>query len=228
VKTHIFLDNSNIFGGAQRVAAEKEKAPWQAVRIDYKNLFRLLRHGKINNGVSMLAGSVPPGNEALWTAAQEAGFDTTLLHKVPNDTGRLFEQSVDEAIHLRIGNILLDSEKPGVIVIATGDGAQTAQGCSFTDQVTRAAKRGWKVEVWSWRVQLSPRLRDTRLKYPDLVTVFMLDEWYRSTVFLKAGTYRLNGESIDVKVRSCSGLSLTETTFHQAAAMGAEASSKKA
>lgn len=228
MKTHIFLDNSNIFGGAQRVASEKEKAPWPAVRIDYKNLFRVLRHGKMNTGVSMLAGSVPPGNEALWTAAQEAGFDTTLLHKVPADTGRLSEQGVDEAIHLRIGNILLDAEEPGMIVVATGDGAQTAQGCSFTDQVIRAAKRGWKVEIWSWRVQLSPRLRDTRIKYPDLVTVLMLDEWYRSVVFLKGGTYHLNGSSIEVQTRSCTGLNLTETTFREAAALGAEAAAQGA
>lgn len=228
MKTHIFLDNSNIFGGAQRAAAEKEKAPWPAVRVDYKNLFRVLRHGKMNTGVSMLAGSVPPGNEALWTAAKEAGFDTTLLHKVPADTGRLSEQGVDEAIHLRIGNILLDADEPGMIVVATGDGAQTTQGCSFTDQVIRAAKRGWKVEIWSWRTQLSPRLRDTRVKYPSLVTVFILDEWYRSVVFLKGGTYRLSGKPVEVQTRSCTGLNLTETTFREAAALGAEAALQEA
>jgi hypothetical protein len=78
VKTHIFLDNSNIFGGAQRVAAEKEKAPWPCVRVDYRNLFRVLRYGKFNAGVSMLAGSVPPGNDALWAAANEARSNGTL------------------------------------------------------------------------------------------------------------------------------------------------------
>jgi hypothetical protein len=70
----------------------------------------------------MLAGSVPPGNQALWGAARAAGFDTTLLRRVDNDTGRLVEQGVDEAIHLRIANILLDSDDPGIMVIATGDG----------------------------------------------------------------------------------------------------------
>jgi hypothetical protein len=175
MKTHIFLDNSNIFGGAQRVAREKEKVPtWHCVRIDYRNLFRVLRHGKTNQGVSMLAGSVPPGNDALWEAASEAGFDTTLLKRVGDDTGRLVEQSVDEAIHLRISNLLLDEDTPGTIVVATGDGAQTDQGCSFTDQVVRAAKRGWKVEVWSWQSQLSNRLRDTRLRFPDHVKIFEL------------------------------------------------------
>jgi hypothetical protein len=215
-KTHIFLDNSNIFGGAQRVAFEKERAPWPCVRVDYKNLFRVLRHGKLNLGVSMLAGSVPPGNDALWAAAIEAGFDTTLLHRVTTDTGRLVEQGVDEAIHLRISNILLDADEPGTIVIATGDGAQTNQGCSFTDQVIRAAKHGWKVEVWSWQSQLSNRLRDTRLRYLDQVKILKLDEWYRSIVFLRGGDYDISGQQIMVATRSCSALNLTETQFSNA------------
>jgi hypothetical protein len=203
MKTHIFLDNSNIFGGAQRVAREKEKVPtWHCVRIDYRNLFRVLRHGKTNQGVSMLAGSVPPGNDALWEAASEAGFDTTLLKRVGDDTGRLVEQSVDEAIHLRISNLLLDEDTPGTIVVATGDGAQTDQGCSFTDQVVRAAKRGWKVEVWSWQSQLSNRLRDTRLRFPDHVKIFELDEWYKDIVFIKGDTYYVDNAAVEVQSRS--------------------------
>jgi hypothetical protein len=222
MKTHIFLDNSNIFGGAQRVASEKENAPWACVRVEYRSLFRVLRHGKPNTGVSMLAGSVPSGNDALWAAANEAGFDTTLLRRVADDNGRLVEQGVDEAIHLRIGNILLDADEPGRIVIATGDGSQTSQECSFTDQVIRAAKRHWQVEIWSWRVQLSKQLRDTRVRFPNHVTVFILDEWYRSIVFLKGGVYHLNGSSVTIQARPCTGLNLTETTFRDASAMGTE------
>lgn len=218
-RTHIFLYNSNIFGGAQRVAVEREKVPtWQCVRVDYSNLFRLLRYGKAHDGVSLLAGSVPPGNEALWEAARVAGFDTTLLRRVTADNGKLVEQGVDEAIHLRIGNILLDTEPDnvGTIVLATGDGAQTDQGSSFTDQVVRAAKRGWNVEIWSWQSQLAKRLRDTRLAYPNLVRVMKLDEWYRSIVFIKGGDYNLNGEIVRVETRTCAGMSLTEGTFEQA------------
>ena len=222
MKTHIFLDNSNIFGGAQRVAAEREQAPWPCVRVDYENLFRVLRHGKMNSGISMLAGSVPPGNDALWAAAQKAGFDTTLLRRVENDDGRLVEQGVDEAIHLRIGNLLLDAPVPERIVIATGDGRQTEQDCSFTDQVRRAATRGWNVEIWSWRVQLAPRLRDMRLRYPDLVKVFLFDEWYHSLVFLKGGTWTVKGVSTVVATRTCRGLSMTETTFAEAEKLGRE------
>ncbi len=218
--THIFLDNSNIFGGAQRAAREKEGVPWQCVRVDYANLFRLLTNGKLNRRTSMLAGSVPPGNEALWGAAQNAGFDTTLLRRVEGDDGRLVEQGVDEAIHLRIGNILLDEDDPGTMVVATGDGRQTEQGCSFTQQVIRAAKRNWNVEVWSWSAQLSPALRNTRLNFPDKIKVIRLDQWYSSIVFLKGGSYNYPSGMQTVITRSCTPMNLTESRFAEAVVEG--------
>lgn len=214
--THIFVDNSNIYGGAQRVAVDREKIPWQSVRIDYKKLFRLLRRGHArNNGISMLAGSVPPGEE-LWAAARDAGFDTTLLRRVPNDDGRLVEQSVDESIHLRISNILLDEPNPGTIVIATGDGAQTKQNCSFTDQTLRAARLGWNVEILSWRSQLSKRLRDTRVSYPQHIKILILDEWYKELVFIKEGNYLSGTNELHVPGRATAGLNLTDSRFHDA------------
>jgi len=216
VQTHIFLDNSNIFGGAQNSAKLKENVPWQCVRIDYKRLFRLLLHNKADRRTSMLAGSVPPGNEALWEAAREAGFDTTLLRRVDNDTGRLVEQGVDEVIHLKIANLLLDADEPGVIVLATGDGKATAQGSSFTQQVRRAAKRGWQVEIWSWANALSPTLRNTRAEFPKNIKIFKLDEWYYSIIFIKGGIYNQNGESRDVVTRSCRAFNVTEGTFADA------------
>ncbi len=217
MKTHIFMDNSNIFGGAQRTAESLEKAPWPSVRVDYGHLFRLLTHGKNKSqGVSMLAGSVPPGNEALWEAAKHAGFDTTLLKRVENDDGSLIEQGVDEAIHLKIANLLLDTENPEILIIATGDGKDTEQGSSFTQQVRRAAKRGWKVEIWSWDSQLSKRLRDTRLEFADQVTVFRLDKWYRSIVFLKGGTYDMQDGPKTVVTRTCEAFDFRDSTIAEA------------
>jgi hypothetical protein len=165
----------------------------------------------------MLAGSVPPGNEALWAAARAAGFDTTLLRRVENDDGRLIEQGVDEAIHLRIANLLLDSDTPGTMVLATGDGRLTEQSCSFTQQVKRAARRQWQVEIWSWAEQLSPVLRNTRAEFAENVKVFKFDEWYYGIVFLKAGSYDDHGSTVHVTGRSCRSLNLTETAFLEGA-----------
>ncbi|KAG0266214.1 hypothetical protein DFQ27_009927 [Actinomortierella ambigua] len=65
------------------------------------------------------------------------------------------EQCVDELLHLKILETLLDCE-PGVIVLATGDGAPSEYGGGgFYDVVKRALDRGWLVEIFSWEDQLS-------------------------------------------------------------------------
>lgn len=100
---HVFIDNSNVFGGAQRAAHVLEPgALWMAVRIYYRNLFTLIERG-LNPVTRVLAGSVPPGNDALWESARRCGYDTDLLRRVENFDGRLVEQGVDEIAHLKIG-----------------------------------------------------------------------------------------------------------------------------
>src|SRR5262245_868408 len=97
---HIFVDNSNIYGGAQRAAGTIEPgAHWMSVRIYYRNLFRLIEGEDVATRV--LAGSVPPGNDALWQVARDLGYNTDLLQRVEQDDGRLVEQAVDEMLHLK-------------------------------------------------------------------------------------------------------------------------------
>ena len=98
----------------------------------------------------VMAGSVPPGNEDLWKHARSYGYETDCLKRVADDdTGKLVEQGVDEALHLKIANTLLDYDK-GTLVVVSGDGTPSHVSTSFPDQVRRALKRGWSVEVWSW------------------------------------------------------------------------------
>lgn len=217
---HIFVDNSNIFGGAQKAARRIEKVlSYHCVRIDYKRLFRILGHNRTdsNKGCSILAGSVPPANEALWGYAQRAGFDTKLLKRVEKDDGKLGEQSVDETIHLMIAQELLKSavakKMPGTIVLATGDGKRSEIGTSFREQVSLAADLGWGVEIWSWRDPLARALRDTRLKFPGLVEVHILDDWYWQVVFIEGGDYHYPGGRYQIDTRPCHSLDLTHEIF---------------
>ena len=76
---HVFVDNSNIFGGAQRTAASAEAAvPWQAIRLYFRN-FAWLIEGTHEVATRVLGGSVPPGNDDLWNYARDLGYDTSLL-----------------------------------------------------------------------------------------------------------------------------------------------------
>ena len=199
---HVFVDNSNILGGAQRCAQEKEPhVPWPALRVYFRNLFALLENGRERSS-GIVGGSMPPGSEDLWTYARELGYNTDLLTKVQLDDGRLGEQGVDEVICLKMANCVLDFRTPQVMVVATGDGRVSDFGVGFVDQVERALSHDWRVEIYSWKAQTSGRLRDLCRRHPDSAVVIDLDPFYESLTFVKEGDYLLKTDAgSDVRMR---------------------------
>lgn len=203
---HIFIDNSNTFGGAQRAALKIESgAVWISVRIYYKNLFTLVERG-ITPITRLLAGSVPPGNDALWESARRHGYNTDLLQRIEKDDGRLVEQGVDEIAHLKIANALLDYEAPQTLVLVTGDGNDADFGTSFTKQAECALKRGWNVSIWSWRAQLSGKFARLAASHPGKMTINAFDPYFKEITFLQEGVYYVNGASIRIGGRVVSKL----------------------
>jgi hypothetical protein len=185
--THIFVDNANIFGGAQRAAKEIEpRVPWHTIRVDFRNFFKLLEHGHEEIRTRVLGGSVPPGNDELWEYARKSGYNTDLLKRVDSDDGRLVEQGVDELLHLKIANVLLDHSSPQTLVLGTGDGSRSTFGTSFRDQVVRALRLKWNVRVYSWKAQLSRKLRDLDCDTVDM-KLHELDNHYYSLTFTTEG-----------------------------------------
>ncbi|KAL4977443.1 hypothetical protein BDW66DRAFT_158811 [Aspergillus desertorum] len=63
---------------------------------------------------------------------------------------RWVEQGVDEILHLKILESLLDAEEPATIVLATGDAAKAEYSGGFMTMVDRALQRGWRVELVSF------------------------------------------------------------------------------
>ncbi|PTU18168.1 hypothetical protein P175DRAFT_0511616 [Aspergillus ochraceoroseus IBT 24754] len=63
---------------------------------------------------------------------------------------RWVEQGVDEILHLKILESLLDTDKPATIVLATGDAAEAEFSGGFMKMVERALQRGWRVELISF------------------------------------------------------------------------------
>ncbi|KAH6677209.1 hypothetical protein B0J14DRAFT_697833 [Halenospora varia] len=65
------------------------------------------------------------------------------------------EQAVDEILHLKMLESLLETSEPSTIVLASGDGAEAEYSGGFFKYVELALKKGWKVEVVAWMDGLS-------------------------------------------------------------------------
>ena len=193
---HVFIDNSNVFGGAQRAAETVEPGVVRkSVRVYYKNLFKLIENG-FRPVTRVLAGSLPPGNDSLWDHARNKHYDTDLLHRVDRDDGRVVEQGVDEIVHLKIANALLDYEAPQALILVTGDGNDSDFGTSFLQQVRRALKLGWEVHVWSWAAQQSGKYARLAEETTGVLVVHQFDPYYRSLTFLQEGDYNVGGSTV--------------------------------
>ena len=68
---------------------------------------------------------------------------------------KYIEQGVDEIIHLKMMESLVDTETPSTMVLATGDAAQAEYSEGFLRMAERALKKGWKVELVSWSKNIS-------------------------------------------------------------------------
>jgi hypothetical protein len=186
---HVFFDNSNIWGGAQATRSVREpRVPWVALRLQYENLFRLMEGGR-DRMTAELAGSVPPECEALWIYARRHGYRTNLLQKVENDAGRWVEQAVDEVLHMKIANVLLDYPSTDTLVVATGDGRLSTFGTGFRTQVERALKHGWNVEVWSFSEAYNDCYDRLMKEFPGRLQSKMLDNYYDCVTFVQKGEY---------------------------------------
>lgn len=72
---------------------------------------------------------------------------------------RWVEQGVDEILHLKILESLLDTEEPATMVLATGDAAEAEYSDGFMRMVERALQRGWAVELVSFSLVCSNAYR---------------------------------------------------------------------
>lgn len=83
-----------------------------------------------------------------------SGSETT-AHGPQYAPAKMIEQGVDEILHLKILESIVDAESPSTMVIATGDAAQAEYSEGFMAMAQRALKKGWKVELVSWSRNIS-------------------------------------------------------------------------
>jgi hypothetical protein len=191
---HIFWDNSNMWGAAQDLRKLREpNVPWVALRLYFKNLYRIV----VNNRqavTKILSGSVPPECEELWTYAREIGFETDLLRRVDTEDGQK-EQAVDEVLHMKMANTILDHDPPQTMVLLSGDSRRSSYGTSFPDQIARALRKDWEVEIYSSSMSISRRIYDPLVsRFPGKIKIVELDPYYECITFVKGGEYYMYDE----------------------------------
>ncbi|CAK7270377.1 hypothetical protein SEPCBS57363_004073 [Sporothrix epigloea] len=81
----------------------------------------------------------------------------------PPSSFKIGEQGVDEILHLKMCQSLLDYDN-GTIVLATGDAAEAEFSDGFLKHAERALGRGWCVELLSWKMGISNAWRELERK----------------------------------------------------------------
>ena len=179
-KVFIYWDNSNIFISAQQAAAELEgDAVRYRVRLDFRHLLTLAAAARdIEHAIAV--GSIPPELRHIWNRLENEGVTVQLLERGAIQ-GR--EQGVDQALQTTMLRDSLDyNGDPGIAVMLTGDGAGFDDGVGFHADLERMRRRGWRIEVLSWRHSCNRRMREWAEQYGVFIA---LDDFYDSVTFLE-------------------------------------------
>ena len=179
-KVFIYWDNSNLFIGAQQAAAVVEgDAVRYRVRLDFRYLLDLAAAGRdIEHAIAV--GSVPPELRHVWNRLENQGVTVQLLERGVIQ-GR--EQGVDQSLQTAMLRDAFDHNgDPGIAVLLTGDGAGFADGVGFHADLERMRRRGWRIEVLSWRHSCNRRMREWAEQYGLFIA---LDDFYDSVTFLE-------------------------------------------
>ena len=182
-RVFVYWDDSNIFISARMVAAEREgEAARARIRIHFRNLLELARAGReIEHAVAV--GSIPPELRHVWNRLENEGVTVHLLERGAMQ-GR--EQGVDQTLQTAMLRDAFDyNGDPGIVVMLTGDGAGFHDGVGFHADLERMHRRGWRIEVLSWRHSCNRRMREWAEQNGKFVA---LDDFYGSVTSLEPPT----------------------------------------
>ncbi|MBI4056425.1 MAG: NYN domain-containing protein [Elusimicrobia bacterium] len=138
----VFIDNSNLFIEAKRIARTQYAYDSEQVfrlRIDFGKLLEIIKE-KRTLGAAILVGSRPPENDTLWSTLKKLGLEPRIFDRSVH-TGR--EKGVDSEAINAIRDTLEENPTPGTIALVAGDG-------DYTSTLERCLKKGWRVEVYFW------------------------------------------------------------------------------
>ena len=111
--------------------------------------------------------------------AQSAGSGSETTAAAQYAPEKWVEQAVDEILHLKMMESVVDAAEPATMVLATGDAAEAEYSGGFLKMVERALGKGWKVELACWKQNMSGayKRKDFRQKWGDRFKVVEMDDF---------------------------------------------------
>ena len=173
----LFVDWSNIYLGRREAALQRGEDPL-AVRVSAERLAALMAFGRPVQQAIAVVNEVRTPPEAIRRIAR--GFRP--IPARPATDG--FEQTNDALLRERMWGCLF-AMKPGVMVLASGDGNGWDTGEGFSQPLLAARRLGWAVEVLAWRHSLHRRLASTVKEFGG--AVILLDDYYDQITFVQGG-----------------------------------------
>jgi uncharacterized LabA/DUF88 family protein len=168
---HLFIDNSNIFIEAQRVARNRYFYDDELVvrlRINYGELLEKIKNQrKLMEAV--LVGSRPPQNDSLWSKLEKLGIKPKIFDRSIYTNK---EKGVDVELTNSIRDTLEENPEPGTIALVAGDK-------DYIPTLERCIKKKWNVEVYFWS-QAS-----VELKKMNNIKFINLDDFFKEITFLE-------------------------------------------
>jgi len=170
---HLFIDNSNLFIEAQRVARNSFYYDDDLVlrlRINYGDLLEIVRNNR-KLMETVLVGSRPPTIDSLWNKLKTMNITPRIFDRSMY-TGR--EKQVDAELTNSIRDALDDNPTQGTIALVAGDR-------DYAPTLERCVKKGWAVEIYFWG-QCSPALKSFQG-----ATFIDLDKSFKAITFVERG-----------------------------------------
>ncbi|EPS33282.1 hypothetical protein PDE_08244 [Penicillium oxalicum 114-2] len=206
---HVFVDMSNIMVGFHDSVKVSRNIPVatriRRLHMSFSNFSLIMERGR-TAAKRVLVGS---DRLPAITEAEKLGYEANILdrvHKVkyttprpvkgrkapgstslsssgPETVGagaeRWVEQGVDEILHLKMLESIVDTDEPSTIVLATGDAAVAEYSGGFMRMVERALRRGWNIELVSFSqvMSYSYRKKEFRARWGHQFRIIELDSY---------------------------------------------------
>jgi hypothetical protein len=149
MKIHVFIDDSNVFIGAEKQCAEDASGVRQEW-VDVRGMVRAIEKGRWTEK-QVVVGS-GRATDPRFAAYKQQGYEVTVMER-----GRKGgEVGVDDT--LQAGALMETSKRFSdnrCLVLVTGDGNPNYDRVSFPQVAEAALQHGWSVEVWAWKASMA-------------------------------------------------------------------------